>query len=63
MVDSIRQRIVDAIDTRFKAILVTGGYVTDIGSHVFWWKDAPMQISDLPGMNCKDESPGHDEAY
>ena len=57
MADTIRQRIVNAIDTRFKAILVTGGYETNIGSHVFWWKDSPMQISDLPGMNCKDNSP------
>ena len=57
MADTIRQRIVDAIDTRFKAILTSGGYQTNIGNKVFWWKDTPLQISDLPGMNCKDNSP------
>ena len=57
MADTIRQRIVDAIDTRFKAIKKTGGYATDIGNHVFWWKESTLQVSDLPGMNCRDKSP------
>jgi len=56
MVDSIRQRIISAMDTRFKTILTTGGYVTNIGQHVFWWKSSPLQLSDLPGMNCKDRT-------
>jgi hypothetical protein len=57
MADTIRQRLVDAIDTRFKTILTTNGYKTNIGAHVFWWKESPMQIQDLPGMNCRDKSP------
>lgn len=44
------------MDTRFKAILTTGGYVTNIGAHVFWWKPSPLQLSDLPGMNCRDRT-------
>lgn len=54
MADSIRQRIISSMDTRFKTILVTNGYQTDIGKHVFWWKKTPFAQADLPGMNCRD---------
>jgi hypothetical protein len=54
MTDSIWQQIISKVDTRFKTILITNGYKTDIGEHVFWWKSAPLQLADLPAMNCKD---------
>ncbi len=54
MPDTIRQKIISAMDTRFKGILIAGGYQTNIGQHVFWWKKSPLALADLPGMNCKD---------
>lgn len=54
MADPIQQQIVDAIDTRFKTILTTNGYGTNVGQHVTWWKESPVALSDLPGMNLKD---------
>lgn len=54
MPDPIQQQIIDAIDTRFKTILVTNGYATNIGQHVNWWKESPLAVSDLPGMNLRD---------
>lgn len=54
MPDPIQQQIIDAIDTRFKTILVTNGYATNIGQHVTWWKESPLALADLPGMNLKD---------
>lgn len=57
MVDSIRTQIISKIDTRFKAILITGGYATNLGSNINWWKDLennPFQSSELPAANLKD---------
>jgi len=54
MSDTIRQQIITNIDTRLKTILTTGGYATNLGSHVFWWKEPPFQATDLPAINCKD---------
>lgn len=54
MTDSIRQQIIDAIDTRFKAILTAGGYKTNLGNHVFAWRDTPLEATDLPGLIYKD---------
>lgn len=54
MADPIQQLIVDKIDTRFKTILVANGYATNIGQHVNWWKESPLAIADLPGMNLRD---------
>lgn len=54
MADTIRQRIITAIDTRLKAILVTGGYKTNLGNHIFEWKTDPFQASDVDGLTYRD---------
>jgi hypothetical protein len=54
MADSIRQQIISALDTRLKAILVTGGYETNIGSNVFDWKANSLEDADLPALIYKD---------
>lgn len=56
MADSIRQQIISALDTRLKAILVTGGYETNIGSNVFDWKANSLEEEDLPALIYKDIS-------
>ncbi len=54
MVDSIHQRIISAIDTRFKTILIAGGYKTNMGQHVFAWKETPFDASEIDGLNYRD---------
>lgn len=54
MPDTIRQRIIDAIDTRFKAILITGGYATNLGSNVFAWRTAAIDESELDALVYRD---------
>jgi hypothetical protein len=54
--DSIRQQIIEAIDTRFKAILKTGAYKTDIGQHVFDWLSRDLDPAELPALIYKDIS-------
>jgi len=56
MSDSIRQQIIDAIDTRFKAIKTTGGYKTNIGNNVFDWLKRDLAITELPALIYKDKS-------
>ena len=59
MVDDIRTQVIGKIDTRFKTILTTGGYKTNLGSNINWWKDLennPFQASELPAANLKDSS-------
>lgn len=56
MTESIWQQIITAVDTRFKTILITpGGYKTNIGANVFWWKPTSLDLADLPAMNCRDK--------
>jgi hypothetical protein len=55
MTDSIRQQIIDAIDIRFKTILVTGGYKTNIGQHVFDWLDRDLADSELDALIYRDK--------
>ncbi len=52
-----RQAIVDAIRTRLAGILVSNGYNTDIGRHVFEWKVRAFSDSELPGVAFRDTDP------
>ena len=62
---SKRQSIITAIETRLKTIVAAqtvtmyGGtshtYATTLTGHVFTWKTAPFQYSEVPGVNIKDE--------
>ena len=56
--DSIRQRIMVQVDTRFKTIKIGFGFKTDLGLHVNWWRDMeknPFQPTELPGVNLIDD--------
>jgi hypothetical protein len=53
---SLRQQIVDAIETRAKTISVANGYQTAIGSHVFVWKLTPFGANEMPGVDIRDRS-------
>jgi|GEM_PF-775425 len=61
MADSVRQKIVDAVKTRFQSITVANGYETNLGNKVFVWRDtgaAPFEESELPAVvlfDAKDE--------
>ncbi|MEK6531261.1 MAG: hypothetical protein AABZ23_02065 [Deltaproteobacteria bacterium] len=54
MADSIRQKILDAVDLRLKTITKANGYETDIGSHVFHWKASDFAHHDLPLVEYRD---------
>lgn len=54
MADSKRQLIINAVDTRFKTILVSGGYETDLGQNVFEWRTAALPVANLPGIVLRD---------
>jgi len=52
--DSIRQLIVNAVDTRLKGILTAAGYETNLGQHIFWWRTNDFSEDELPAANCRD---------
>lgn len=54
MADSIHQKIIGKIDTRFKAILIAGGYATNMGNNVFEWRETPLAATELPGLIYRD---------
>lgn len=51
---SNRQQIIDAIETRLKTILTTGGYATNAGQHVYVWRTTPLADADLPALLVSD---------
>ena len=53
---TIREQVVNAMADRFRQILTTNGYNTDVGNSVFVWKDTPFSVSELPAINISDES-------
>ena len=53
-IKSIRQKIVDKIDDRFKTISLPNGYETEAGSNVFWWRVHDLATSNLPAIVCRD---------
>lgn len=55
MADSIRQQIIDKIDTRFKAIKITGGYKTNIGNNVFDWLARDLADTELDALIYRDK--------
>jgi hypothetical protein len=57
MADSIRQKIFDLVIARFRGILTTGGYETNLGQQVFGWRDLvnkPLMETELPAINLRD---------
>ena len=50
MADSIRQQVVDAIDTQLRTILTANSYNTDAGGHVYEWRDtdnSPIEATEV----------------
>ena len=56
MPDTIRQKIIDALDTRMKGILSASGYETDIGLSVQDWPAGLIEDSKLPVLIYRDVS-------
>lgn len=54
MTDSIRQQLIDKVEARFKTILKTGGYKTDVGAHVFDWLDRALADNELDAIIYRD---------
>lgn len=52
--DSIRQQIIDAIDSRLKTITMQNGYNSDIGNNVFYWRAENYGKEELPLMEYRD---------
>jgi hypothetical protein len=42
MADSKQQQIISALDTRLKSILTAGGYETNLGQNVAWFRQEPF---------------------
>jgi hypothetical protein len=60
----VRETIVAAVKTRFQAILVSGGYRTNLGNNVFLWRNlaaTPLDANELPGINIKDTKCASDQ--
>lgn len=56
MATSIRQQIMTAVDTRLKAMLVSGGYELDLGKSVHEWRSIPFDDGDLPAVVYRDKN-------
>lgn len=54
MPDSVRSRLVNTVETRFRTIRVSGGFNTDLGNNIFVWRPTPFQEQEFPGANIKD---------
>jgi len=54
MPDTIRQQIITSVDARFKTVLVTNGYQTDVGANVFDWRAEALEEGDLPALIYRD---------
>lgn len=53
---SKRQQIVDAVKSRFAAISVANGYLTEIGAQQTEWHTTPKEPDQLPGHDIRDET-------
>ena len=55
----IRQQVMEAIQTRLESVLVSAGYLTDVGLNVFHWRDPqgePFQPKEKPCCFIRDAS-------
>lgn len=53
---SVRQQIIDAVETRLKTIKTANGYETDIGLNVNVWHTTDFQETELPAIDIRDVS-------
>lgn len=54
MADSIKKKILNAIDTRLKMILAANGYETNAGQNVFYWRTQMVPETSLPAIVYRD---------
>jgi hypothetical protein len=45
---------IDALETRLKTILTTGGYYTNAGNYVYVWRSTTFEVAEMPGLNIRD---------
>jgi len=55
---SIRQQIIDKLDTNFNLISIAEGYSFDIDGHVYEWRDLPLKDEELPAIIYRDPFDG-----
>lgn len=53
---TIRQQIVNALETKFKTITVANGYATAIGTKVYPWRKTEIDEADLPALCFWDQA-------
>ena len=51
---SIRQQIIDYLDTKLKTILVSNGYNSDLGNNVYRWQPNPLPHDTTIALVYKD---------
>ena len=51
---TVRQSIIDLLDTYFKAITTDNGYSLDIDDNVFEWQDHDLAESEVPAIIFRD---------
>ena len=53
---SVRQQIIDKLDTNFNLISIAAGCSFDTGGHVYEWRDIPFKVDDseLPAIIYRD---------
>lgn len=52
----MRDQIMSAVDTKLRQILVTNGYATDLGNHVFSWRLSAIPDTERPAVAFRDVS-------
>lgn len=55
--DSRWQQLIDAVKARFQLIRVVNGYESEVGAHIFSWRDlsaSPFQPQELPAICIRD---------
>lgn len=52
--ESVRQRLINAIDAKLRTVTIANGFETDMGNHVFHWKASDFSQSDLPLVEYRD---------
>ena len=51
---SVRQQIIDKLDTNFNLISIAENYSFDIDGHVYEWRDLPLKDEELPAIIYRD---------
>ena len=54
MADTVRQDIMEALDTALKTITKANGYKSNVGNSVFEWQPFPIDDEDMPTLIYKD---------